>query len=76
MEGQVEAGCAGSWMAAFIEQDPTALSCMRYPEQKTLQAIRSIVHKSIADSSHQISKTELSIHCDCATSIPLISTGW
>ena len=31
--------------------DHTALSCMRYPEQKTLQAIRSIVHKSIADSS-------------------------
>lgn len=42
----MEAGCY-----TFRELDgvyrrlgPTALSCMRYPEQKTLQAIGSIVH--------------------------------
>lgn len=35
----------------YRRQDPTAFPCMRYPGQKALQAIKSIIHRSIADSS-------------------------
>lgn len=47
MEGHLKAGCYTfrELDGVYRRLDPTELSCMRYPEQKALQAIRSIVHK-------------------------------